>query len=108
MEKKYDNPEARDNQLRMPATLNVFEDAGHGWIQVPLHVLEALVIQHLISTQSKQFHDQVYLHYGRDANTFYSSFIKYCHRNPSQPLFDINSVDHGAVSPINNMDDYRY
>jgi hypothetical protein len=52
-------------------SLNYYQDAGHGWVKIPLKTLVNLSIAHKISRYSYIRRDNAYLEEDNDLNTLY-------------------------------------
>ena len=51
-----------------------FEDPGHGWLKVPLELLDILGIRHLISPYSYQKGEYAYLEEDCDMSVFFKAY----------------------------------
>lgn len=58
------------NTTKHHLELCFFEDAGHGWLQVPKNILENLNIANNITPYSYMHRDYVYLEQDLDMTTF--------------------------------------
>jgi hypothetical protein len=64
------------NAANYPTQFTFYEDARHGWLQVPYSMLVALGIQDKITGYSYQKGNMVYLEEDLDAVTFWNAYLE--------------------------------
>jgi hypothetical protein len=93
-----------------PSNYIFHEDAGHGWLEVPLEALRTLSIGKKISPYSYVHGDKAYLEEDRDAPIFMKAWNIYQATRGVELLYrnsEFKTVYDGRESPIRNYRRYE-
>ena len=87
--------------MRIKEKFNFYSDPGHGWLKVPMSILDVLGIKGKITPYSYQRGENAYLEEDCDATLFINAFKE---KYGTEPSFKFHSTD--RRSKIRSFDQF--